>query len=107
MIRLTVLYNLPEGQPEDTFLEWRLSEHQRNNEAMPGVMRTDFARITEHWPVGAMPTYRFQTTVEWADRASFDDGFYNDAVQAKLSLDLEKLGDYAFVISEVLVESAG
>jgi len=105
VIRLTVLYNLPDGDSEDSFLEWRLSEHQKNNETMPGVTRTDFARITDCWPKGAMPKYRFQTTVEWPDRESFNDGFYSDAVQAGLSENLKKLGDYAFFVSEVLVDS--
>ena len=37
MIRLTVLYNLPEGTDEAEFLRWRLGEHQAENAAMPGV----------------------------------------------------------------------
>jgi len=105
VIRLTVLYNLPDGASENSFLEWRLSEHQEHNETMPGVTRTDFARITDCWPKGSMPEYRFQTTVEWPDRESFDDGFNNDAVQAGLSENLKKLGNYTFVVSEILVES--
>jgi len=105
MIRLTVLYNLPDGQSESSFLAWRLSEHQQNNESMPGVQRTDFARITEVWPESVQPKYRFQTTVEWPDRESFDAGFHNEAVQAKLHENLKKLGDYTFMVSEILVNS--
>ncbi len=105
MIRLTLLYNLPQGQSEESFLQWRLSEHQKNNESMLGVQRTDFARITDIWPEPGIPKYRFQTVVEWPDRESFDEGFNNDTVQTKLSEDLKKLGDYVFVVSEVLVES--
>ncbi|MFK7885576.1 MAG: hypothetical protein AB8G16_01815 [Gammaproteobacteria bacterium] len=105
MIRLTLLYNLPEGQSEAAFLKWRLSEHQENNAAMPGVQRTDFARIDDIWPGSATPNYRFQTIVEWPDRASFDAGFYNENVQTKLKTDLQRLGDHVFVISEVLVDS--
>lgn len=105
MIRLTVLYNLSEHEEEDAFLEWRLSEHQDANESMSGVVRTDFARITECWPEGSVPSYRFQTTAEWPDRESFEHGFYDEAVQAELRENLRKLGDYAFVVSEILVES--
>ena len=105
MIRLTVLYNLPEDEAEEAFLEWRLSEHQDANASMPGVVRTDFARITECWPEGSMPPYRFQTTVDWPDRESFERAFYDEAVQSSLQENLEKLGDYAFMISEILIES--
>lgn len=105
MIRLTVMYNLPEGESEETFLEWRLSEHQENNESMSGVIHTDFARITESWPQGATPAYRFQTTAEWPDRESFDAGFNNADVQRSLKKNLERLGDYSFFVSDVLIES--
>lgn len=105
MIRLTVLYNLPEGVSEDTFLDWRLSEHQHDNESMPGVLRTDFARITDRWPKNSSPDYRFQTTAEWSDRESFDGGFNEDSVQESLRENLKKLGDYEFIISEVLTKS--
>ncbi|MFK8030196.1 MAG: hypothetical protein AB8G18_08140 [Gammaproteobacteria bacterium] len=106
MIRLTVLYNLPEGHSEESFLEWRLSEHQSNNEAMPGVQRTDFARVTEQWPEQVGPKYRFQTIVEWSDRDSFEASFYGEETQASIKTNLEKLGDYCFLVSEVLAESA-
>ena len=105
MIRLTVLYNLPEGAEEEAFLEWRLSEHQQSNESMPGVLRTDFARIVENWPVGTLPPYRFQTTVDWADRESFEAGFRNEKAQRKLAKDLERVGEYTFFVSELLIES--
>lgn len=105
MIRLTVLYDLPEDASEDEFLEWRLSEHQESNESMPGVVRTDFARITECWPEGSMPAYRFHTTADWADRDSFEAGFNNDEAQARLKENLKKLGVYTFFVSEILVTS--
>ena len=105
MIRLTVLYNLPDDVDEDEFLNWRLTEHQKNNESMPGVVRTGFARILENWPEGSLPDYRFQTIVEWPDRAAFEAGFRDTAVQEKLATNLKRLGDYSFVVSEVLVES--
>lgn len=51
-----------------------------------------------------MPPYRFQTTVDWPDRDSFEKGFYDDSVQEKLSENLKRLGEHAFIVSEVLVE---
>ena len=105
MIRLTVLYNLPAGTDETAFLEWRVTEHQKNNQSMPGVQRTSFARITNCWPDGANSSYRFQTLVEWPDRPTFEAGFYDPTVQAKLKQDLKLLGDYEFIVSDVLIES--
>ena len=102
MIRLTVLYNLPEDADEEKFIAWRLTEHQASNESIEGVEKTDFARITESWPDGALPDYRFHTTLEWPDRASFERGFHDPTVQADLKENLKKLGDYSFFVSEVL-----
>ncbi len=102
MIRLTILYNLPDGADEVEFLSWRLTEHQRANESMPGVVYTDFARIVDCWPNGSMPAYRFQTTVEWPDRESFTAGFHDEAVQKKLQENLRRLGNYSFFVSDVL-----
>ena len=102
IIRLTVLYNLPEGADEEQFIQWRLTEHQQANQSMPGVTQTDFARVTQIWPDGALPEYRFQTIVEWPDRESFELGFYNDKVQGELKENLKKLGEYSFLVSEVM-----
>ena len=107
MIRLTVLYNLPDGADEAEFLKWRLNDHQRTNEAMPGVVRTDFARITDCWPAESMPPYRFQTTVEWPDRPAYEAGFLDAAVQKKLQENLQRLGRYCFFVSELLTETVG
>ncbi|MFN8563545.1 MAG: hypothetical protein U0703_18455 [Anaerolineae bacterium] len=74
-----LLYNLPDDSDEAEFLKWRLGEHQRDNAAMPGVIRTDFARIDEQWTLAnphAPAPYRFMTTIEWADRESFEQSFY-------------------------------
>ena len=100
------MYNLPDGADEDEFLNWRLNEHQQANESMPGVVHTGFARITDCWPKGSMPDYRFQTTVEWPDRKAFEAGFYDEGVQVELNENLKRLGDYSFIVSEVLVDSS-
>jgi len=105
MIRLTVMYNLPEGTDEDEFLKWRLGEHQDSNSGMAGVLRTDFARIDAAHPPEQPAPYRFMTTVEWADKASFEASFYADDVQEKLKEDVKKIRDSVFLISEILTET--
>lgn len=105
MIRLTVMYNLPEDTDENAFLEWRLGEHQTNNAAMPGVIRTDFARIDETLPRGTKPPYRFMTIAEWPDRESFEASFYAPEAQAKLEEDVKRIRDAVFLVSEILTES--
>lgn len=105
MIRLTVLYNLPEGSDEEAFLRWRLSDHQASNAAIPGVIRTDFGRIDEAWPGNAKPPYRFMTTADWPDMESFRKGFYDPQVQAELQENLKKIADPIFLISEILAET--
>jgi hypothetical protein len=40
MIRLVVMYNLPEGADEHALLDWRLNHHQGTNAALPGVPGT-------------------------------------------------------------------
>lgn len=105
MIRLTVLYNLPPGTDEDEFLHWRMTEHQENNASMPGVIRTDFCRIDDAWPDSAKSPYRFMTIVEWADKESFEKGFYDEQVQAGLRENVKKIDDQIFLISEVLIEA--
>ena len=105
MIRLTVLYNLPPGADEVEFLRWRLGEHQDSNASIPGVIRTDFARIDAAWPAGTQPGHRFMTTADWPDRESFEEGFYDPQVQAKLTEDVKRITDSVFYVSEVLAES--
>lgn len=46
MIRLTLLYNLPDNSDEAEFLKWRLGEHQQVNAAMSGVIRHDARRMS-------------------------------------------------------------
>jgi hypothetical protein len=107
MIRLTVLYNLPHNQDEDEFLKWRLGEHQSENMSMQGVVASEFHRILSD-AAGAAPAYSFLTTVDWPDRESFENGFYNPQVQAGLKENLEKISDPVFLVSECLIrESSG
>ena len=105
MIRLTVLYNLPDGTDEEEFLRWRLGEHQDSNSSMAGVLRTDFARIEKSWPDDVKSPYRFKTEVEFPDRETFEKSFYDPDVQAKLKEDVKRISDMTFLISEVLTET--
>ena len=107
MIRMTLMYNLPDNADEAEFLRWRLGDHQEENAAMPGVIRTSFARITEQWTLEnphAPAPYRFMTVVEWADRETFEKSFYSESDedwQASLAI----MKDPMFLITEVLVST--
>lgn len=105
MIRLVVMYNLPDGADETAFLEWRLGPHQKSNAGLPSMLRTDFARVVKAWPDEAVPRFRFVTILEWPDMASFDAAFYAPDVQAGLLENIKKLGDYEYSISEILTSS--
>ena len=102
MIRLTVLYNLAEDMNEEEFIQWRQETHQNYVESMPGVIRTDFSRLTRSWPKDIAPKFRFQTIVDWPDVESFEKAFFNDSAQKKLKDDTEKIGDSLYIVSEVL-----
>ena len=103
MIRLTVLYNLQPYVDEDEFLEWRLTEHQKNNMSTPGVLHSDFARIEASHPAEVTPPYRFMTTADWPDMDSFQKAFYDPAYQESLQENLKMLKDPIFLISELLI----
>lgn len=102
MIRLTVLYNLPAGADEAEYLAWRRASHADYVNGMPGVLRSDFARVESTSPSSGVPAYRFQTTVDWPDYDSYAAAFLNEQAQADLKKNLERLGDYLFVVSEIL-----
>lgn len=104
-IRLTVLYNLPPDSDEQAFLHWRLNEHQQENASAEGVIRTDFARVSDRFPAELAPPYRFMTTADWRDRDSFERAFYAPEAQAKLREDMKKIADALFLISEILTET--
>lgn len=106
MIRLTILYNLPPGDDEEAFLAWRLGEHQAQNAASTGVIRTDFGRVDEMWSFSdglAKPPYRFMTIVDFVDRASMEEAFLSPEAQEQLRKDAKTIDGPLFLISEVLV----
>lgn len=102
VIRLVVMYNLPEGSDETEFLKWRLGPHQEANEALPKMLRTDFARVVRGWPDGTEPRFRFVTTLEWPDMPTFEAAFYAPVVQSALLENCKRLGEFEYSITEVL-----
>jgi hypothetical protein len=102
MIRLTVLYNLAPGTDEVTYVAWRLSAHAEYIRKMPGVTAASFGRVLEEWSNGETAVYRFQSTVEWPDRETFEKAFHSEQAQADLKRNLDKLGNYRFIVSELL-----
>lgn len=105
MIRLVVMYNLPEGADEGAFLDWRLNHHQDANAGLPDVIRTDFARVVKAWPDQAVPRFRFATILEWPDMEAFDRAFYAPDVQAGLLENIKRLGEHEYSICEILTSS--
>lgn len=102
MIQLIVLYGLQDDVDEDEFINWRLTEHQKSNEALEGVQRTSFCRLEELQGVESGMPYRFMTTLEWPDRASFEAGFLARGVQKDLQNRFKLLKDAVFMVGEVL-----
>jgi hypothetical protein len=102
MIRLTVLYNLAAGSDEEAYVAWRLSAHADYIRQMPGVVGASFGRVLTQWSSHAPLDYAFQSTVEWPDRESFEQAFHNDKAQADLRENLRKIGDYKFIVSEII-----
>lgn len=106
MIRLTVMYNLRADVDEAEFLNWRMTEHQESNMAVPGVLRSDFGRIEEGYPREVQPRYRFMTTADWPDLETFHAAFYDPDYQKGLQESLKISDDYLFLVSEILLEAS-
>ena len=105
MIRLTVLYNLSPEMDEEEFVRWRMTDHQHENAGMPGVIRTDFARVDHNWPPGSPSPYKFMTTAEWPDMESFRAVFYDPAMQNDLLSKLLQMENKMFLVTEILTET--
>lgn len=105
MIRLIVMYNLPDDADEAEYLAWRLGPHQQSNAALPLMRHTDFGRIVKGWPDGASPRFKYVTTLEWPDMAAFEQAFYAPDVQNELIENIKKLGEFEYSISEILTST--
>lgn len=102
MVKLTVVYNLPPGADHAEFLRWRTTTHQKENMAMPGVIKTDFYVIKSAWKKD-QPPYRFMTEAYFQDMETFEKTFFDPAYQAALAKSLERIADPLFLISEEVI----
>ena len=107
MIKLTVIYNLLPGADHEAFIRWRTTEHQAENMAMLGVLKSDFYIIQEGWPDKETP-YRYMTEAYFPDMATFRQSFFEPEFQAKLLESTKGVAQPMFLISEeVLSEVKG
>jgi EthD domain len=102
MIKLTVMYNLPPGADHEAFMRWRTTEHQAENVAMPGLIKTDFYVITDTYGRETAP-YRYLTEAYFPDMETFRKTFYDPDYQAGLQESLKRIADPVFLISEEVI----
>jgi uncharacterized protein (TIGR02118 family) len=104
MIKLTVLYNLPPGADHEAFMRWRTTEHQAENMAMPGLIKSDFYVIKDAWQRPDLP-YRYMTEAYFPDMQTFQQSFFDPEYQAGLAEALKKIADPLFLISEEVLSA--
>jgi hypothetical protein len=102
MIKLTVMYNLPPGADHEAFMRWRTTEHQADNAAMPGLLKTDFYVITDTYGQEPAP-YRYLTEAYFPDMETFRRSFYDPEYQVALRESLKRIAEPVFLISEEVV----
>ena len=118
MIKLTVIYTLPEDADHKEFLKWRTTAHQKENMAVPGVIKGDFYAVREiytHQTAGTDDKsepgsedrleegplgYRYMTEAYWPDMESFKSAFFDSGYQERLMISLKKIADPIFIVSE-------
>lgn len=103
MVKLTVIYNLPAGADHEEFLRWRTTEHQQENMALPGVIKSDFYVIKESWPDRKTPPYRYMTEAYFPDMETLHRTFFDPDYQQRLAESLKRIADPIFLISEELL----
>ena len=124
MVKLTVMYTLPEGADHEAFLKWRTTEHQRENMGIPGVIKSDFYAVREiysHAPSHADTVqepkyedglkeeplrYRYITEAYWPDMQSFKSAFFDAVYQERLMDSLKKIANPIFLVSEEVLSEA-
>ncbi len=119
MVKLTVMYTLPEGADHEAFLKWRTTEHQEENMGIPGVIKSDFYAVTNIYShqeenFGGSEKlkeedryYRYITEAYWPDMESFKAAFFDTGYQKSLMESLKKITNPIFLVSEeVLSETA-
>jgi hypothetical protein len=117
LVKLTVLYTLPEGADHEEFLEWRTTEHQEENMDIPGVIKSDFYAVRNIYSHEAGASagsgaasadrlaekplqYRYITEAYWPDMKSFKAAFFDAGYQEKLMESLKKIANPIFLVSE-------
>jgi hypothetical protein len=102
MVKLTVIYNLPPGADHEEFLKWRTTEHQQDNMAIPGIIKSDFYVIKSSWQRNEAP-YRYMTEAYFPDMKTFEKSFFDPDYQVGLARSLERIADPLFLISEEVI----
>jgi hypothetical protein len=118
MVKLTVIYTLPEGADHKEFLRWRTTTHQKSNMEIPGVIKSDFYAVREIYTHKTAPYddgqealteerlqkeplhYRYMTEAYWPDIESFKAAFFDSGYQKRLMVSLKKIADPIFLVSE-------
>ena len=103
MVKLTVLYNLPDDADHEAILKWRTGEHQQANASMPYVIKTDFYRARK--TALGEPRYRYITEAYFQTMEDLEASFFSPDAQAKLQEDIKRLKDPVFLVSEELASS--
>jgi uncharacterized protein (TIGR02118 family) len=103
VVKLTVLYNLPEGADHDEFMRWRSTTHQQSNASMPGVVKADFY-VASETPMGP-PRYRYITEAYFETMADLERAFFSEEAQAKLRRDVRRIEEPVFLVSQEVVST--
>ena len=98
MVKLTVLYNLPEGADHDAYIEWRTTTHQEANASIPGVLETDFY-VAKDTVLGT-PKYRYITEAYFATMADLENAVLTQEARARIGANLHRIADPVFLVSE-------
>jgi hypothetical protein len=121
MIKLTVIYTLPEGADHEAFLKWRTTEHQEENMGIPGVIKSDFYAVREIYTPATEGTpklstghgleqksldYRYMTEAYWPDMKSFKSAFFDSGYQKRLKDSLKRIAHPLFFVSEEVLSAA-
>jgi hypothetical protein len=105
MVKLTVMYNLPPGANHEEFIRWRTTEHQEENMAIPGIIKSDFYAVKEVWQREDLP-YRYVTEAYFPDMETFRKSFFDPEYQQKLVESLKLIADALFLISEEVLSAS-
>ena len=103
MVKLTVLYNLPEGTDHDEFIKWRTGPHQAENASAPHVLKTDFYR-TKTTVLGE-PAFEYVTEAYFETMEKLEASLFNKESLAKLKEDSKRGKDFIFLVSEELAST--